>query len=94
MARPEHFEPQKKLLSDHDATARTLPKRKTIIAYDKDQVLGSYGVTKAIESGNNHLVQKYLDIRDNKNKANTFLRGERLNREKDAKILAKQRMTG
>ena len=35
MARPEDFEPAKNMLTDDQAEARTLPRRKIIVAQDK-----------------------------------------------------------
>lgn len=94
MARPEHFEPEKRLLDDDQVEARTLPKRKTIVAQDKETLMTGYGVTRALEAGNAHMVQKYFDIKDNKDRANTFLKGERKHREQDARIQAKLKATG
>ena len=94
MARPENFEPNKKMLDDDQAEGRTLPKRKTIVAHDKDTLMNSYGVQKAMAMGNQPAVEKYFDIRDNKTKANNFLKGERLNREKDNKIQSLLKTTG
>jgi hypothetical protein len=70
MARPTDFEPNRKMLSDDQAEAKTLPRRKAIVAHDKGSLMNSYGVSRAIESGNAHMVDKYFSIKDNKDKAN------------------------
>jgi len=72
------------LITDEDAEARTLPKRKTIVAVDKEASLnGTYGVKTALAQGNAVAVERYKAIRANKEAANDFLTRERLHREKD-----------
>ena len=87
MARPEDFVPQRNLINDEEAEARTLPRRKTIVAQDKESALGmSYGVQAALAAGNTAAVEKYKMIQANKQTANEFLKRERLHREKDQQI--------
>jgi hypothetical protein len=58
------------MLNDEEAEARTLMKRKTIVAQDKGTLMNSYGVSRAIEAGNGHMVDRFFDIKDNKDRAN------------------------
>jgi hypothetical protein len=94
MARPEDFVPARKMLTDDQAEARTLPRRKIIVAEDKKDVMQSYGVTKALREGNGPSVRTFLDIRANKAQANNFVTRERTLRAKDNKIQERQRLTG
>jgi hypothetical protein len=94
MARPEDFVPQRNLINDEEAEARTLPRRKTIVAQDKEAALGmSYGVQAALSAGNAAAVEKYKEIQANKQNANEFLKRERLHREKDQQIQERLKAT-
>lgn len=83
MARPQDFEPQRQFINDDEVEARTLPKKR---AAGPPTLEDGYGVQAALAGGNVAAVEKFADIQANKHKANDFLKGERLNRERDAKI--------
>jgi hypothetical protein len=56
--------------------------------------MNSYGVSRAIEAGNGHMVDKFLSIKDNKDKANQFLVEERQRRNKEDKYSKYHKQTG
>jgi hypothetical protein len=82
------------MITDEEAEARTLPKRKTIVAVEKEASLNdTYGVKAALAQGNAVAVEKYRSIMANKQAANDFLTRERLHREKDQKIQERLKAT-
>lgn len=95
MARPSDFEPNATLLDEDEAAARTIMQpRKTINHLNKlDKLDSTYGVQKAMEAENLAAIQRYAEIQANKQKANEFLRTQRVMREKEAKIHQKMRAT-
>jgi len=94
MARPEDFEPQRNFIGEEEAEARSLPMKKTLGPRDTQAAFeSSHGVQAALRSGNVGAVEKYASILDNKHQANDFLRRERLNRDRDAKIQERLRAT-
>jgi hypothetical protein len=50
-------------------------------------------VQAALRAGNSVAVEKYAEILDNKHRANDFLTGERLNRDRDTRIQERLRAT-
>jgi hypothetical protein len=94
MAQPVDFLPSRNMITDEEAEARTLPKRKTIVAVEKEASLNdTYGVKAALAQGNAVAVEKYRSIMANKQAANDFLTRERLHREKDQKIQERLKAT-
>ena len=95
MARREDIIPTRNMITDEEAEARTLPRRKTIVAHDKEtELASSYGVQAALAAGNAAAVEKYRGIQANKQQANEFLKRERQHREKDQQIQARLKATG
>lgn len=94
MARPQDFEPERNFIGDEEAEARTLPTRRPAGQKDLSATFDQFhGVEAARLAGNGAAVEEYAHILDNKHQANTFLRQERLNRERDAKILQRHKAT-
>lgn len=94
MARPQDFEPQRKFITETDAEARTLPKKRPVGPLDTKTALStSYGVQAALRAGNQAAVEKYAQIHENKQQANEFLKRERQNRDRDQRIQARLRAT-
>lgn len=82
------------MIGEDEAEARTLPRRKMIVAVDKEDTLSNtYGVKTALAQGNTAAVEKYKQIVANKQAANDFLTRERLHREKDLKIQERLKTT-
>lgn len=63
-------------MPEDEADARTIMKQRTFNGHltNLDKLEGSYGVQKALQTGNIAAVEKYTMIQTNKQKANEFLR--------------------
>lgn len=94
MARPQDFEPERNFIGDDEAEARTLPMKRTQGPNDPRKTFDQFhGVQAALRAGNEAAVEEYAQILDNKQRANGFLKQERLNRERDARIQQRLRAT-
>lgn len=93
MARPLDFEPVRNEVPEEDIEARSLPMKRTGFKDPRQTFDQFHGVQAALMAGNEAAVDEYAMILDNKHRANDFLRQERLNRERDARIQQRLRAT-